>query len=405
MQSWTNAEKIAKTDNMQCDALSNLEAEGGTNLAAGIQLARNLLGMDDVKNIANKNIVVLTDGEPTCGIGKGTEDGTDAVCRNGNNMIGTGSTLLGNDGKLYPWNNPDYHKIHVKAESIAQSLGSSGITPYAVFVGKDQLNCSYDNCYARKMACSEWLDKKCNFTTFAADEVNDLTLIFEKISTLIKLQAQAWKLTDPMGEYINCVTEFGNEDFNQGITFDRSENEINWDLKKATPVETGDDTTGKTYTYNLNYRIKLDNLAADFTPETFYPANDVTSLTYLITGSSGSTCGEPSLKTAYFNIPSVKGLAGNLEFTKADEEILDYVRKISQAYLTRDEKDVNKIIITFVGTGFLRYMVRNMVGLLIEIGEGKRKPEDIIDIFKYEDRRFAGKTAKSCGLYLRNVFY
>lgn len=92
-------------------------------------------------------------------------------------------------------------------------------------------------------------------------------------------------------------------------------------------------------------------------------------------------------------------------FTKADEEIVDYVRKISQAYLTRDEKDVNKIIITFVGTGFLRYMVRNMVGLLIEIGEGKRKPEDIIDIFKYEDRRFAGKTAKSCGLYLRNVFY
>ena len=92
-------------------------------------------------------------------------------------------------------------------------------------------------------------------------------------------------------------------------------------------------------------------------------------------------------------------------FTKSDEEIVDYVRKISQAYLTRDEKDINKIIITFVGTGFLRYMVRNMVGLLIEIGEGKRKPEDIIDIFKHEDRRFAGKTAKSCGLYLRNVFY
>lgn len=41
----------------------------------------------------------------------------------------------------------------------------------------------------------------------------------------------------------------------------------------------------------------------------------MTSLTYLITGS---TCGEPSLKTAYFNIPSIKGLAGTLEFTKED---------------------------------------------------------------------------------------
>ena len=92
-------------------------------------------------------------------------------------------------------------------------------------------------------------------------------------------------------------------------------------------------------------------------------------------------------------------------FTKSDEEITSFVRKISQTEIVRDSKDINKITITFVGTGFLRYMVRNMVGLLIEIGEGKRKPEDIIEILKREDRRLAGKTAPSCGLYLRNVFY
>ena len=92
-------------------------------------------------------------------------------------------------------------------------------------------------------------------------------------------------------------------------------------------------------------------------------------------------------------------------FTKSTDEVDDYVRKISQTSVVRDSKDMNKIIITFVGTGFLRYMVRNMVGLLIEIGEGKRKPEEIIDILKHEDRRVAGKTAPACGLYLRNVFY
>ncbi len=92
-------------------------------------------------------------------------------------------------------------------------------------------------------------------------------------------------------------------------------------------------------------------------------------------------------------------------FTKSNDEIEDYVRKISQTSIVRDSKDMNKIIITFVGTGFLRYMVRNMVGLIIEIGEGKRKPEDIIRILKEEDRTFAGKTAPACGLYLRNVFY
>lgn len=92
-------------------------------------------------------------------------------------------------------------------------------------------------------------------------------------------------------------------------------------------------------------------------------------------------------------------------FVKTDPEIDDYVRTISQAYIIRDNKDINKITITFVGTGFLRYMVRNMVGILIEIGEGKRKPEEIINILKSENRQVAGKTAPSCGLYLRNVFY
>ena len=68
-------------------------------------------------------------------------------------------------------------------------------------------------------------------------------------------------------------------------------------------------------------------------------------------------------------------------------------------------KDVNKITLVFIGTGFLRYMVRNMVGTLIEIGEGKRRSEEIIDILKSEDRTQAGKTANPEGLYLRNVFY
>ena len=52
-------------------------------------------------------------------------------------------------------------------------------------------------------------------------------------------------------------------------------------------------------------------------------------------------------------------------FTKSDDEKDDYVRTISQTNLIRDPKDLNKITLIFVGTGFLRYMVRNMVGLLM----------------------------------------
>ena len=92
-------------------------------------------------------------------------------------------------------------------------------------------------------------------------------------------------------------------------------------------------------------------------------------------------------------------------FTKVDEEKDDYVRTLSQTNMLRDLKDVNKITLVFIGSGFMRYMVRNMVGTLIEIGEGKRRSEEIIDILKSEDRTQAGKTANPEGLYLRNVFY
>lgn len=92
-------------------------------------------------------------------------------------------------------------------------------------------------------------------------------------------------------------------------------------------------------------------------------------------------------------------------FTKTDEEKEDYVRTISQTNLIRDVKNVNKVTLCFVGTGFLRYMVRNLVGTLIEIGEGKRKSEDILTIISKEDRKEAGKTANPEGLYLKDVFY
>ncbi len=92
-------------------------------------------------------------------------------------------------------------------------------------------------------------------------------------------------------------------------------------------------------------------------------------------------------------------------FTKSDDEKDDYVRTIVQTNLIRNLKNVNKITLSFLGTGFMRYQVRNMIGTLIEIGEGKRKSEDIIDILAAEDRRKAGKTANPEGLYLKDVLY
>jgi tRNA pseudouridine38-40 synthase len=50
-------------------------------------------------------------------------------------------------------------------------------------------------------------------------------------------------------------------------------------------------------------------------------------------------------------------------------------------------------------------MVRNMVGTLLEIGRGKRRPEDISMVLKAKDRRLSGMTAPSEGLTLIRVSY
>lgn len=101
----------------------------------------------------------------------------------------------------------------------------------------------------------------------------------------------------------------------------------------------------------------------------------------------------------------IEGTHDFKSFTKASDVKEDYVRTIIQANLIRDLKNVNKLTISFLGTGFMRYMIRNIVGTLLEIGEGKLKSEDIIAILEQKDRRKAGITAKPEGLYLKNVFY
>ena len=69
------------------------------------------------------------------------------------------------------------------------------------------------------------------------------------------------------------------------------------------------------------------------------------------------------------------------------------------------EKDKERIWIELTGNGFLYNMVRIIVGTLVEVGQGNRKPEEIPDIIKGKDRAKAGKTLPPQGLYLVKVEY
>jgi tRNA pseudouridine38-40 synthase len=63
------------------------------------------------------------------------------------------------------------------------------------------------------------------------------------------------------------------------------------------------------------------------------------------------------------------------------------------------------IEITVEARGFLKYMVRNIVGTLVEVARGKRKPQDMKEIIASRNRDIAGVTAPACGLFLKEVKY
>ena len=63
------------------------------------------------------------------------------------------------------------------------------------------------------------------------------------------------------------------------------------------------------------------------------------------------------------------------------------------------------VSISVVADGFLRHMVRIIVGTLIEIGRGKMEPEEMSKILVSKDRRLAGPTAPPEGLTLVKVMY
>lgn len=74
-------------------------------------------------------------------------------------------------------------------------------------------------------------------------------------------------------------------------------------------------------------------------------------------------------------------------------------------YELRVERIGDEVRLTFYGTGFLQYMVRILTGTLVEIGEGKRAPEEIDEILASRDRAQAGITMPPQGLTLDEVIY
>lgn len=65
----------------------------------------------------------------------------------------------------------------------------------------------------------------------------------------------------------------------------------------------------------------------------------------------------------------------------------------------------NFLKITMEADGFLRHMVRNIVGTLVEMGRGRILSLKMKEILESRDRRKAGQTAPAQGLFLERIYY
>lgn len=91
-----------------------------------------------------------------------------------------------------------------------------------------------------------------------------------------------------------------------------------------------------------------------------------------------------------------------LSFKAADGETATSRRTIYQVRWRRR----GTVLLFFVrGSGFLKNMVRIIVGTLVEFGRGRRAPAEMAAIIAAADRQAAGITAPARGLVLRSVEY
>lgn len=317
------------------DAVNKLRADGGTNLEAGLMLARNRLSMDKVKNAASKYTVLLTDGEPTYRVTKDfpntdkidsdtTSDGSGSSCSEAErNEAKTMATQVKALSKLYTicysvsgdvlygvdkcehcdktqrehekvWY-PFYGSVYYCRDNSGNTYKSTAVT-----IGD----------YLRDEIATPavTVDGKTTNYAFNANETEAVNNAFKNIATsaVEGMNGAGTFVTDPMGQFIKLSDEEKTRlGAISGVSVDV--NTIKWNLDPKAAVTTDGEGGAKTYKYTLTYSITLDTAARGFESNTNYPTNGRTFLT--IPAEEGAA------SEVDFNIPGVKGTVPTVEYT------------------------------------------------------------------------------------------
>jgi len=102
---------------------------------------------------------------------------------------------------------------------------------------------------------------------------------------------------------------------------------------------------------------------------------------------------------------AAKHMLGTQDFTSFCGNKKMKKSAVRSVYAIDIEETETELRITYTGNGFLQNMIRIMTGTLIEVGQGKKHPEDIPAIIEAKNRELAGFTVPGQGLCLLEVRY
>ena len=222
-------------------AINDLKPDGGTNLDDGLQNANLLFAKSNVQEIDSKNIIALTDGEPTCYMTKDI----------------FGNPTVGGFG------NSCTKEVLEATANTAASICNSGTALYSICFGAANEEVKNPNTGAY-ISLFEYLNTYIALNkTYSANDFSGLKDAFDAISSSITSGLSSGTVHDSLPDGVTCIS--GDFEGNRNLTGATGE-----------PGEGG----VTTYTYTKTYTVKIDPTAVDAEQyDGYYPLNGPTTLT------------------------------------------------------------------------------------------------------------------------------
>lgn len=311
-----------------------------TNIEAGLKASSDMLG-----NItSNKHVIFLSDGFPTTYISSGYKgyDPYTTYKANSNDskegyFFDGKKTSTANNQKVCLYGTSYSDRGAIKARNMAIQMKNNNITIHSVGVGiikkedggtlktiaeyRNQSNKSnFSVIDIEKNATKyeiggendlegykNWLKNKIGSNIYYdATDTEQMNEAFNGVFENVKLLSEAGEVLDPMGNDIEFVKFYNDQD--NKVSFDNDT--IKWNLKDSKFITSSKDNITY-YEYELKYRIRLENENSKFNYNSQVLTNKTTTLNYIIKDKD-----KIIKKQLDFEIPAIEGYYASLEFDK-----------------------------------------------------------------------------------------